>query len=31
MQINNLTDKTVIGEGFNPESIATGLAVALSL
>lgn len=31
MQISNLTDKTVIGDGFNPESLATGLAVALTL
>ena len=31
MQINTLTDKNVISEGVSPESLATGLAVALSL
>ena len=31
MQVNNLTDKSVIGDGFNPESLATGAAVLLTL
>lgn len=31
LQMNSLTDKSVIGEGINPESIATGAAVALTL
>lgn len=30
-QINNFTNKNVIGEGLTPESIATLLAVALTV